>query len=351
MPQVEKQSVLTEIAELASNLGRPPTYDEWRDTCHRGAALCSKWGGYPSVRTEALGNISGFETPDLPTGEVPVETLIAEHKLRFNCKAEAEAARLLIPVKIKLDGPVGLWLCGDWHVDGDGTDLAWLENDLRLVDSTQGMFASFLGDARNAWVGHLTRLYAEDGTSARDAVRLMKYYIELTDWLFVALGNHDLWSGATEPLTEVLSRTRSICLPVAVRMGLQFPNGRVIKVNARHDYTGTSQWNPSHAVMKAAQMGWRDNILTCGHKHKSGYGALKDPATKIISHCAQVASYKLYDMFARDKGFPDQFIAPYSVFIIDPNATNERDLIQHTWSLEYACDYLNFRRRQKGEKK
>ncbi len=345
--KVERTIVRKELIELSEKLGRPATFDEWKATYHHGAATCQKWGGFVAVREEALGGSQEYETPDLPTGELPIDELIAERKRLFECKAEAEAARRLIPVKIKTNKPVALWLSGDWHIDGDGTDLTWLEHDIRLVDSTPGMFASFLGDARNAWVGNLARLYAEDSSSARDGVRLMEHYLSMTDWLFVALGNHDLWSGATEPISRALARTKSICLPVAVRIALQFPNKRSVRVNARHDYGGTSQWNPSHAVMKAAQLGWRDNILTCGHKHKSGYSALKDPATEILSHCAQVASYKLFDIFARDRGFPDQFIAPYSVFIINPQATSERELIQHTWCLEYASDYLTFLRKRK----
>ena len=82
--------------------------------------------------------------------------------------------------------------------------------------------------------------------------------------------------------------------PHGVRMGLR-QGKREIIVNSRHDFPGNSMWNNAHGPMRAAQMGWRDHILTCGHKHTSGYGQVKDPATGLISHCIRVAAYKIID--------------------------------------------------------
>ena len=72
-----------------------------------------------------------------------------------------------------------------------------------------------------------------------------------------------------------------------------FPNGKEIRINARHMFKGNSMWNTAHGVAKAAQMGWKDHILTCGHTHVSGYQVIKDPASGLISHALQVASFKI----------------------------------------------------------
>jgi len=77
-------------------------------------------------------------------------------------------------------------------------------------------------------------------------------------------------------------------------------------------------WNTAHGPAKAVQMGWRDHILTCGHKHISGYQVLKDPATGLVSHAIRVGSYKIHDRYAAEQGLPNQNIFPAAVTIIDP---------------------------------
>jgi hypothetical protein len=98
--------------------------------------------------------------------------------------------------------------------------------------------------------------------------------------------------------------------------------------------------------MKASLMGWKDHIITCGHKHKSGQGIVKDPASKIMSHCLQVGSYKMYDRFAKSKTMPDQNFGPCVATIINPSATRETALVLPMWDIEYAADFLTHLRRK-----
>jgi hypothetical protein len=128
---------------------------------------------------------------------------------------------------------------------------------------------------------------------------------------------------------------------------LQFPVGGEVRVNVRHDFAGGSQWNPAHGSMKAALLGVRDHILVNGHKHVSGYGVVKDPHSGIVSHCLQVASYKLFDRYAREKGFRDQHISPCAVTVIDPEAT-EASKVQVFWEPEPAAEYLTWLRKHRG---
>lgn len=131
------------------------------------------------------------------------------------------------------------------------------------------------------------------------------------------------------------------------RLNLNFPNGKQVRINARHDFRGHSMWNPSHGVAKAAQMGWRDHILTCGHKHVSGYQPLKCPATGLISHAMRVAGYKQYDYYGqREMGLPDQNISPAFTTIIDPQYDDDDPrLISVKFDVQDAADYLTYRRR------
>lgn len=283
----------------------------------------------------------------LKDGLPPVEELLAERKRKFRHKKLHHEAGKLTQVRVKIPGPIGILFFGDPHVDDDGTDIELLEHHTRLVRETQGLFAANVGDTTNNWVGRLARLYGEQSTSAAEAWKLCEWFVGSCDWLFIIGGNHDLWSGAGDPMKWIAAQHGAVYRPSEVRIQLNFPGtSRAAIVNARHDFPGHSMWNPAHGVGRAAQMGCRDDILVCGHRHVSGYMPIKDPMSGKISHCLQVASYKVYDRYAMEKGFRDQNISPAVLTVIDPSAQRETGFIQPFFDIDNGVDYLNFLRRR-----
>jgi hypothetical protein len=286
-----------------------------------------------------------FEVEALPSSHVSVADLIARRKLQYEQKRKHEEAARLINVKIRMDGPIGILHFGDPHVDDDGTDIFALERHAEIVRKTPGMFGGNIGDSTNNWVGRLARLYGEQSTSAQEAWQLAEWFLNSVDWLYLIGGNHDAWSGAGDPIPWITRNCLGVKQGGQARMGLNFPNGKTVTVNAHHNWPGNSQWNPAHGQMKAAQMGFADHIVISGHKHSCGYGVVKNPATGLISHCIQLGSYKIYDRFAKEMGFKDQHISPCAVTIIDPSAS-EAGQVQMFWEPEEAAEYLTFKRRK-----
>jgi len=280
--------------------------------------------------------------------EVDVEDLVERRKKQYADKVAWEEAHRLIDINIKIDGPYGILHFGDPHVDDDGTDLALLEHHTNLCRSVKGLFAANVGDTTNNWVGRLARLYAEQSTSAKEAWALAEWFVTRCSWLYMIGGNHDAWSGAGDPLQWIAKQTGALYKSSECRMSLKSPNGKQVRVNARHDFAGHSQWNPAHGAMKAAQFGTHDHILVNGHKHVSGYGVIKDANSGVVSHCIQVASYKIYDRYAKERGFRDQHISPCAVTIIDPYARDQAGLVQTFWDADLAADFLTFLRRKGG---
>jgi hypothetical protein len=242
---------------------------------------------------------------------------------------------------------------GDPHVDDDGTDLGTLLRHADLVRQTPGMYAGNVGDTTNNWVGRLARLYGQQSTTAKQAWMLAEHFIQRvgSKWLYMVGGNHDAWSGAGDPLRWITSQAGASYHETNVRLALRWQSGAEVRVNVRHDFAGSSQWNPAHGSMKAAIMGTRDHILVNGHRHVSGIGAVKDPTTGIVSTCLQVASYKVFDRYAKERGFRDQHIAPCAVTIIDPDAAlagRWASVIQPFWDPEAAAEYLAWLRQKRG---
>jgi hypothetical protein len=289
-----------------------------------------------------------FDMDHPPSEELTAQEIIEWRKKVFRKKREYEEATRHIDWHCNLEGPIGILHFGDPHVDDDGTDWDTLESHIELVQKTPGLFAGNIGDTTNNWVGRLARLYGSQSTTSKQAWVLAEHFIrELRGkWVYHVLGNHDDWSGDGNPLLWICKDIGAYVEQSKARIQLNFPKGESVVLNARHDFSGSSQWNPTHGPMKAAQLGIRDEILICGHKHKSGYSPLRDPADERVMHCIQVASYKVYDRYAREKGFRDQSLGPCVTTIIDPTA-NYLKRVQVFWDAHEAADYLTFKRGKK----
>lgn len=319
---------------------------------HGGNVLkAAKASGIPrptlQARLYTAQHVKPFEHDPLPSEHLTADELVTKRKAQYAKKHAAADARKLIPIRITIDGPIGIAHFGDPHVDDDGTNIALLEQHVAIVNRTPGLFAGNVGDYRNNWIGRLARLYGEQSLGAAEALLLVEWLIKGTDWLYLVGGNHDAWSGADDPLRWIAQQTTALHEPHAARLELQFPNRRRVRINARHDFKGHSMWNTAHGPAKAVQLGWRDHILTCGHLHTSGYQVLKDPACGLISHAIRVASYKLHDRYAVEKGLPDQNIFVCPVTIIDPRfADDDPRLVTTIFDPETAADFLTFLRQR-----
>ena len=286
-----------------------------------------------------------FEFTPLPEDDVPIEELIEQRKRKFAHKREHEEASKLIPIRIKLTGPIGILHFGDPHVDDDGCDIEAIERHTALVNATEGMYAANVGDTTNAWTGRLARLYADQSTSAAQAWKIAEWFINRCNWLYMLGGNHDLWMGAGDPLKWITRQQNALYKASEARLALRFPNGAEVRINARHDHSGSSIWNPAHGPMKAAMLGTRDHVYVAGHKHESAYSVLKDPMSGICMHALKVASYKVYDRYSKDKGFRDNALSPCAVTVINPDLPESHpDLVKVFWEPEEGARYLAYLR-------
>ena len=288
-----------------------------------------------------------FTVTEIPDDDIDVEELV-EHRIKqFDKKKKHQEATKLIPVKIHIPGVIGILHFGDPHVDDDGTDLMAIRAHGDLTHQ-EGIWGANVGDTTNNWVGRLARLYANQSTSADQAWKLAEWFIQRTRWLYMIGGNHDAWSGSSDPIKWISRQSNTLYQSSECRVGLRFPNKREIIVNARHDFAGHSQWNPTHGQMKAAQMGMRDHIMISGHKHTSGYGVIKDPSTGKVCHAIQVASYKIYDSYAKERGFRDQSLSPACMTVINPDLPQDHpDMVKVFWCPFEGADFVKWKRKQK----
>lgn len=316
-------------------------------------ALGLSYGGNISarlrrIRGDAAAHPAAVVVQSPPPSDLPIDELVEHRKRQFARKREHMEARKLIPVTIKSSLPVGILFFGDPHLDDDGTDLSLVEGHAKLVRETPGLYGATPGDTTNNWIGRLARLYAQQGTTACDGWRLAEWFIgSVKKWLFLVGGNHDVWSGAGDPLRWISASAGALYQESEVRVALRFPNHAEVRVNCRHDFAGRSQYNPAHGPMKALFFGVRDHLAVAGHTHESAYGVLKDPDSGITMHALRVASYKTFDRFALEKGFRDQTLSPCAVAVIDPRLPpTHPGLVQVFWDAHQGAEYLTWLRNE-----
>lgn len=285
-----------------------------------------------------------------PDPDEPIAALIARKKAGMARAAAHEAWSKLIPVQVKDNQPIGVFLVGDPHVDDDHCDITQLEHDLTAVGRTKGFFAGHVGDLTNNWVGRLKALYANQTTSFRDGLRLTEWMLGLAPNLFVVGGNHDCWEKGMDLLSFIVKQGPGGPLQAhGARLALNFPGGCQIRIHARHDFAGRSQFSDTHGMKRELLFGHKDHILVAGHTHVDE--ARLEPSIDGEAHWLfRVSGYKVIDDFAKEKGFRPKRLAPGVSVVIDPSQTIPAERIKPFWDVEAAADYLTFLR-QRGASK
>ncbi len=281
-----------------------------------------------------------------PDGQEPIEALVARKRDRFARASAAEDFHKLVPVRVHQRGPVAICAVGDPHVDDDGCDIGRLEHDMRIIGRTEGMHALHVGDITNNWVGRLGRLYAHQSTTASDGIRLAEWMFSLAPPLAVIGGNHDLWNEGMSWLSFVLRQSGTKLVQAhGVRLNLTFPSGQAVRIHARHNFPGHSQFNPVHGLRKEHLWGFRDHVNIAGHLHTDSYSVVPSP-DGFMQHMLRVSGYKVLDDYAKTLNLPVMRMAPTCALVIDPDTKHPAELIKPFWDLDEAADYLTFKRRR-----
>lgn len=319
----------------------------------RPAARFLRENGYDISESGIRGMVKRWQADDLErlTPEIPdidIEELIDRRIKQFARKKQKYENDKLIQVRVNRDGPIGLGFFGDMHLDDDGTDLEQILEHVSLFDgSVEGLYAGNVGDAFNNWSGHLARLYAEQSTSAAEAIALVDYVLNRIKWLYYTLGNHDVWQQGSDILEYILRDAAVVHKANKVRIALRFPNGRNVKIYAVHGFRGKSQWSEVFGAAKTAQLdGEHHDIYVGGHIHTSGYAHGMRPNSGRIWHAIQVASYKKLDRYAEELGLDKKDLYTCPVALIDPYARSEINFIRFEFDPHEAAERLTWMRKR-----
>jgi hypothetical protein len=245
--------------------------------------------------------------------------------------------------------PFMLIVLGDEHLDNPGTDLDLWKYWISFLDRGKHITGVSMGDMLDNWKRVLSFLYGLSESTEADGYTLVEHYIEqigedMDAWVW---GNHDSWNGAHYLFEIMIRKYGALQRLHSLRWVYRCPNGREISVKARHKWKGNSMYNEVHGLKRSAMMGEREHVLLGGHKHVSGDAKDKDPKTGFITHCYQVASFKVVDEYADQEDLSDKHMAPGVCLVVDPRLSdNDPDLITHFFDPAKGATYLAQLRRE-----
>lgn len=289
-------------------------------------------------------DLQEIEVPNLLNNpDEPIEELVNRLTTHFKRTKLHQEEKRWRQIDVHTDEPIGLAWLGDPHIDDPHCDWVTLRRDLNIIKTTKGLRGCSLGDQTNNWVGRLSRLYENHTVTKQDSWRLVEWLIREMNPLLLIAGNHDMWSGNSDPVKWMM-RKHQIYETWQARLELNFPNGKKVKIIASHDFPGHSMWNNLHGQMKAAKFLSTAHLYIAGHKHNWALQQMELPENDMCVWLARARGYKFYDEHAMRYGFEEQQYGHSICTIINPQATNKTDLMICFANLEEGADYLTWKR-------
>lgn len=301
----------------------------------------------PDPRSEFV-QARSFTVDPIPQKVRPLDQLLEHRRQEAKRSIEYEDFIKLIPIKVKTDGPYGIMVFGDPHIDNPGCDFPMLEKHLKLAaDRKEYVLAGNIGDLQDNWIGRLERLYADTTVNAKEIWALVEWMMRKAgvQWTWLVKGNHDLWSGRNDPLDWIV-RGGGVGVSQSHGLRLKFisPSGSSTTMHARHDFSGNSLYNPMHALKKETLHGFRDHIIVAGHRH-IGADARDVNGDQMPFVMIRVSGYKVSDGFRHQLGLHAKPLHPSVMIMVNPDEPETSP--NRVWtapSPEVGADMLDFLR-------
>lgn len=282
----------------------------------------------------------------LPPKDLPFEQRLATMKERNALRIAHERATAWQRVHIPVEGPYGLCLFGDPHLDDPYCDLVSVERHARICAQTEGMFGVNGGDSINNWVGRLERLYGEQSATVEEGWELVDWMLNGLGvrWAVWLYGNHDLWREGAR-IFDKMNTQRVLMRDWEAKLAFVSPNGAQTTFWARHDFKGSSIYNEMHGLKRAAMFhGGGADILAAFHRHTFGASQHElDNGAEVT--LIRAKGYKDCDHYAKLHGFAEQRNGQSVVAVIEPRV-DAPPKVNVFRDVEDGADFLTFKRKK-----
>jgi hypothetical protein len=230
----------------------------------------------------------------------------------------------------------------DQHAGSTGTDYARIDQDVQTIVSAPGMYAVQVGDITdNFIIGKLKAIrFGAEFSIGQEWVLAKRVLKMIAPKLLVSIsGNHDLWTYALTGI-DYLEEVHKQLNPDILYAKFDLPfilsvGGNEFRVRVRHSWKGSSVYNDTHGIERAAKFdqGREFDVGVGAHTHASGLYRQFNNGGRT-GHAILCGSYKRFDGFADRHGFSkSNESAAVAMVFSEGGAWGTNDL-------EIAADYM-----------
>jgi predicted phosphodiesterase len=279
----------------------------------------------------------------VPVEEVQIQGITAEERTDFEGdimpylktigrKAKEKTELEKRQVITMPNRPFAIALLSDIH-GGGKTDYEALEQDIKIIESTDDMYVGNAGDDTDNFVyGKLQFIQREQPTTFDMEVRFLEWLADKLKphLLFWLSGNHNVWTKKASGIDFIRGLLQNEkCLYDTAQMAFTLKWGdHQQKWMVRHKWKYTSVFNPTHGL----EVGWERigenyDVAVGGHTHIATLCRefVKEEQKRFA---ILLGTYKIRDNFAREMGFARSY------------GTGSGAMVYNTDGRSFWCDDL-----------
>jgi hypothetical protein len=296
------------------------------------------------------GPLTGFEFPEIPDKNLPIESVIDYIQGLTNKAIKHEDALKWFSIKVKSNAPMAVAWMGDPHL-GVGCNWDLLKQDIETIKATEGMVAANGGDTVDGWSDRLAFLYSMQDISKETERRLARWFLQEAGipWLIWLLGNHDSMTGEFATFLKTINAQTVPLLDWRAQFKLVFPNKRECLIDYAHNHKGSSIWNPMHGQVRVAKSSAPADIIAGNHLHN--WGTMQfELENGMVPAMIRSRGYKWIDAdnYTKRGQWAHQNHGASVVTIIDPTADSRENFVTAIPNVQRAALYLKALRAEKG---
>lgn len=282
--------------------------------------------------------------PTFPDDDIPTKDIVSFMARRYQQRWEHQKAKKWFEIRLP-DGPFGLMMWGDPHLDSNGCNWPLLEKHIG-ISKNPGIYSINIGDTLDNWPhgSRLIKLYAHSDQSTDTARRLADYFFNESGirWLVVLLGNHDRWPGHNN--IKSIAKNPIVVEDWGARFVLK-ASGVPFKVWASHNFPGHSEHNTLHGLQKTATKKEECDLYVAGHTHNWAIHQEESASRGFVYWLCRTRGYKYLDDHAMHLGHDPQEEGASILAVCNPKATSMSGRIQLFADVETGADYLKWLRK------
>jgi predicted phosphodiesterase len=224
-------------------------------------------------------------------------------------KTTAHLARQTQQVIPIARGPVALVFVADLHLGNSGVDYERCFREAEIIARTPGMWLVTAGDLLDNFLfAKMMNARLKARISIDEEWALVRRYLKIVakKLLVSVSGNHDNWTLALTGIDyfrEVVAQIAPDAIYDTDDVTFRLEVGKAeFPIRVRHLWQGSSIYNLTHGIERAAKFDGGFAVGVGGHTHASGLVRTFD-ANGQTGMAVLCGSYKRFDPYAKTKGF------------------------------------------------